>query len=254
MDKQKRLYLLVGGLVFATVLLVMIFISAREETVDIDEERTEEFQCGEKLSHEGEEYQTVEIGNQCWMAENLRTETYRDGEEIPHIESHGEWAADNLGGYACYDNRDENCTEHGFLYNFYAVESIHGLCPDGWSVPDSSQWTELEREICEEIGNDNCEEEFTYNEEDMGWKGTNEGSHLKVKEIGGENTFDFNARFSGFRNANGPFSYLRERGFWWTNTSDDEYAQARFVGIRHEGVRRIESLKSSGFSVRCVLK
>lgn len=64
--------------------------------------------------------------------------------------------------------------------------------------------------------------------------------------------YEFKAIFGGFRNAAGPFDFLDERGFWWTSSASGDFAFARVMDNSNDGIRRIESSKSSGFSVRCV--
>lgn len=251
MNEQTRLYFLIGGLAFAFVLLAMVLFSAREEKMDLDE-GMKGFQCGDEFVHEDDAYKTVKIGEQCWMAENLRTTVYRDGNEIPNPEIYGDWSEAEKGGWACYQNKEENCEKYGALYNWYAVGSVHGLCPAGWEVPDSNQWADMKRTVCENLGHENCEREFPYNG-DVGWRGTEEGFHLMTKEAGGENTYGFSAQLSGFRNTNGPFSQLHERGFWWVpEKSSEGSAKAIFVEEGSKGIRIISSRKNSGMSVRCV--
>lgn len=80
-----------------------------------------------------------------------------------------------------------------------------------------------------------------------------EGWHVPTDEEWAEiENYDFKAVFGGFRNAGGPFDYLDERGYWWTATGSGDFAFARVVEKDVEGIGKIESSKSSGFSVRCI--
>jgi len=71
-------------------------------------------------------------------------------------------------------------------------------------------------------------------------------------DLEGKDSYGFKALFGGFRNTAGPYSFLKEKGFWWTATPSENYAFARVMDRNNDGIRRLESSKSSGFSVRCV--
>lgn len=249
MNQQKRMYLLIGGLVFSIVFFFLAIINKDSSSVDLNKG----FQCGDNLVYGDYNYKTVKIGNQCWMAENLKTTAYRDGTSILNIPDRGEWSADKKGGYSCYHNDIKNCENHGALYNWYAVTNPSGLCPKGWSVPSHEKWSILEQSICNKLGHSNCEETFSISQSAMGWTGDDEGINLRTTSLNGKDAYGFAALFSGFRNSNGPFSFIQENGFWWTSTSTNEYAIGRAMDLKNTGIRRIESMKNSGFSVRCVM-
>ena len=92
---------------------------------------------------EGNIYTTVQIGNQVWMAENLKTRTLSDGSPIPMVENYDEWASLTLPAYSWYNNDSVNAEDFGTLYNWYAVETGK-LCPEGWHVPTDEDWIALE--------------------------------------------------------------------------------------------------------------
>lgn len=185
------------------------------------------------------------------MKENLKTNKYRDGTPISNSATDAEWVADKKGTYACYQNVEKNCNTYGALYNWYAVSNSIGLCPTGWSVPTRNQWTDLERSVCDSLGHENCETKFAY-DGPMGWEGTDEGNNLKSKTSKGLDAYGFAALFGGFRNPDGSFSFLGEKGFWWTSTPSGEFAYGRIMDASNQGVRQVGSIKASGFSVRCV--
>src|SRR4030042_3674428 len=244
MNSNKRLIIIVGCSLLA--IAVSIFFLTKK-----DEITSSVFECGDKIIYQSENYKTVKIGEQCWMRENLKATKYRNDFPITNFETNGRWSNDTAGAYSCYQNLKENCSNFGALYNWYAVSNPVGLCPEGWSIPTNNQWTDLERNICEKLGYDNCQTEFAY-DSSGGWKGTDEGKHLKSKSFNGSDSFDFSAILGGFRNANGPFSYLEEKGFWWAATPFGEFAYSQMMDMENQKVRQLESLKSSGFSVRCI--
>ena len=111
--------------------------------------------CGDPVSYQGYDYATVLIGDQCWFAENLRSENYDNGDAIPSGLSDGEWESTASGATAVY-GEDSGCdnyspdidacdpaqslSEYGRLYNWYAADDARGLCPSGWHVPNYNEW------------------------------------------------------------------------------------------------------------------
>jgi subtilisin-like proprotein convertase family protein len=105
---------------------------------------TAEWICSNPVNYHGYNYATVEIGEQCWFAENLRTELYMNGDSIPGGLSDGEWGSTTEGAQAVYNNDTPNLSDYGRLYNWYAVDDTRGLCPSGWHVATDDEWTDLE--------------------------------------------------------------------------------------------------------------
>ena len=91
-------------------------------------------------SRDGKTYKTVKIGEQTWMAENLKTTKYKNGDTILNIT--GGNTLDNFmtGGYHAYENDNNNIKTYGLLYNWHAVNDSRGLCPQGWHVPNDDEW------------------------------------------------------------------------------------------------------------------
>lgn len=92
---------------------------------------------------DGNTYPAVRIGNQVWMAENLRTAHYRNGDPIPHLVDSADWAGAVAGGWCNYDNAPANDALYGKLYNWYATTDPRQICPEGWHVPTYTEWTTL---------------------------------------------------------------------------------------------------------------
>ncbi|MCP4833080.1 MAG: hypothetical protein GY886_12790, partial [Gammaproteobacteria bacterium] len=93
------------------------------------------------IDYDGNAYPTTTIGEQVWMAENLRVTHYRNGDAIPHVTTTG-WGY-STGAYCWYDNDQATNEKYGALYNWYTVDDSRGLCPEGWHVPTDDQWTAL---------------------------------------------------------------------------------------------------------------
>ena len=93
---------------------------------------------------EGNSYKTVIIGVQEWMAENLRTATFANGEKIPNITNREQWGELKSPAWCHYDNDPQYDGVQGKMYNWYAASDSPKLCPFGWHVPTTLEWTELE--------------------------------------------------------------------------------------------------------------
>lgn len=99
--------------------------------------------CGTVTDIDGNVYQTVTIGTQCWMKENLKTTRYRDGTAIPNVTDSLAWAINTTGAYCHYNNNSANNSTYGKLYNWYAVSNSKNVCPSGWHVPSDAEWSTL---------------------------------------------------------------------------------------------------------------
>ena len=92
---------------------------------------------------DGYNYSTVQIGNQCWFSENLRTTIYADGTGIPQVSDNGAWTDLDSGARCDYNNDAANVGTYGRMYNWFAATDVAGLCPTGWHVPTTEEWTQL---------------------------------------------------------------------------------------------------------------
>jgi len=102
-----------------------------------------EWICGDLLNYHGYDYATVQVGDQCWFAENLRTELYASGDPIPSdIQDSLLWATAGAQTYFLEDS--VYLEERGRMYNGHAVLDARGLCPTGWHVPSDGDFIQLE--------------------------------------------------------------------------------------------------------------
>jgi uncharacterized protein (TIGR02145 family) len=198
---------------------------------------------------EGNIYKTIKIGDQVWMAENLKTTKYNDGTVIPLITDGTLWGTASTNGAAAYcwynaPNESTNLTTYGALYNWYAVDTLSNgnknVCPTGWHVPTDGEWTTL----------------TTY----LGGEGVAGGkmkeaglAHWKSPNEGATNESGFAGRPGGFHSNRGTFSNVGYYGSWWSssefNTTD---AWSRDLVYDDDLVLRGSFNKGSGFSVRCL--
>jgi len=119
--------------ILAIMLLGVTFTHAQEAV-----------QMGAVKDADGNAYNTLVIGKQTWMLENLRTTKYNDGTPVKNIKDGMEWIAAEEGAYASTNNTSDKAIiqKEGLLYNWYAVETGK-LCPKGWYVPTEEEWNML---------------------------------------------------------------------------------------------------------------
>ncbi len=209
------------------------------------------FVCGEdKLidSRDGKEYDTVQIGNQCWMAENLR---YTDDCLVNEADKIWDTSSPHD---VCQKNGGSEWDKDEVLYQWGAAQNA---CPPGWHLPTHDEWTTLERYICNDLGNSDCETEFPYNEETTGWRGTNEGYKLKSISYwddngNGDNYYGFNAFPAGYRYTDGRLNNVGLYGFWWLSASGGADAWYRLLRYDNSAVLRSTYSQADGRSVRCL--
>ena len=200
---------------------------------------------------DGNVYQTIKIGDQWWMMENLKVTHYRNGDPIPNVTNGGTWSGLTTGAYCEYDNDPGNVATYGRLYNWYAVDDSRSIAPEGWHVPTDEEWKQLEMYL----GMSQAEADAT------GWRGTDEGGKLKEEgtthwnspNTGATNESGFTALPAGYRVGSG---YYNSIGFdtriWSSTTYDQNIAWYRFLQYNHADAYRNGDSKNTGFSIRCV--
>jgi uncharacterized protein (TIGR02145 family) len=185
------------------------------------------------VNYDGDVYPTVQIGTQCWFAENLRNDSYNDGTPIPDGLTASQWASTSTAAQAIYNDDPTNLTPYGRLYNWYAVSDPAGLCPTGWHVPTDAEWTTL----------------TAY----LGGLSV-AGTKLKTAAWGGDNSSGFTAVPAGHRGFdNGNYYVLGSWSNLWTSTLDGSNAWFRDLNASDGTVSRNSHSLRYGFSVRCIL-
>ena len=105
---------------------------------------TEPKDCAGVEDIDGNCYTTVQIGSQLWMAENLKTISYNNGDDIVTGVDNASWISAFEGAYAIYNDDPSNVEIYGNLYNWYAINDDRGICPEGWHVPTDAEFKALE--------------------------------------------------------------------------------------------------------------
>lgn len=213
----------------------------------------------------GNVYETIKIGNQWWMTENLKATLYRDGSPIKECpESNAtEWTNDTNGMYSQYLHGTSNANT-GFLYNWYAIQNPKGILPEGWRIPREEDWQELEWNLG-----------MTYDDiNKTSWRGTNQGDKLKKYEgmetTGGKtyltkywepygevfpsNESGFSAIAGGYRMPDGTWGAKspNNTAFFWSSSTHGNEIWYRYLDYQKSGIFRYYGPKAYGFSVRYV--
>lgn len=215
---------------------------------------TTNWTCGDPLPYQGYDYATVLIGDQCWFAENLRTASYLNGDDIPEPSNQDEWATLLLGMSTVYGSDEHTCYsawnfdacddslalgEYGRLYNWWAVDDSRGLCPLEWHVASNQEWFELEDHAAQNGFNGM---EATALQSTSGWGVTGNGT----------DDFGFAAKPAGHCDFGGTFFYAGNRGKWWTSTYENGNGRYWYSTHMDPEIHSAVDTPKYGFSVRCI--
>lgn len=159
------------------------------------------------LDIDGNIYNIVTIGTQVWMAENLKTTKFVNGDDIPY------WTKTSSRGYCWYNDDSSKKNVFGAIYNFYSATDVRKICPPGWHIPTKSEWNVL----VSFLGGESVA-----------------GGKLKVAGIdfwsspntGASNSSGFSAYPGGARDCGSNFVYLGTQGHWWSS----DFATGGWVG------------------------
>jgi len=219
--------------------------------------------CGTTITDiDGNSYNTVLIGSQCWTKENLRVRKYNNGTAIGFNAEGGSggisstWENSTIGLHAIYasdstNTTPSNLTKYGYLYNWYAAKGIYttgniastdtaNICPGGWHVPTYAEWTTL----FTELGGESVAGGM------MKSKGT---AYWNSPNTGATNESGFLALPGGYRMQNGSFNDIRNSVIFWSDTeNDNSSAWSNFLSNSNANVSRNSSDKRIGACIRCI--
>lgn len=191
---------------------------------------------------EGNVYRTVKIGNQIWMAENLRTTKLKDGSNIPLKTANTSWTNSLPAPAYCWYNNDQTFAEsnnYGALYNWHTVNTGK-LCPSGWHVPSDGEFSTL----LDNVAGNGTE----------GWRLKATEGWVPYPGIFSDDSYDFTALPAGFRtSSDASFRHAGTFGYWWTSSVASDYHARRFYMSYSSSVVVLTSEGMwSGSSVRCI--
>lgn len=209
---------------------------------------------GKVIDNDGNEYQTVVIGTQTWMAENLRTTSYNDGAAISYIADNNIWENATEGAYCWYNNDEETCKEpYGALYNWYTVETSK-LCPSGWHVPSQEEWSTLsDYLITNGFGFEGSGDDIAKSlASKTTWQSFSTAGTIGT-DMNSNNTCEFNAVSTGYRY--GDFYYIGKWTSWWSSTESTVSGAAWYYFLEYNSAIFSESYIGyfkGGKSIRCI--
>lgn len=215
------------------------------------------FTTGGVQDIDGNVYNTVTIGTQTWMAENLKTTKYRNGQSIPNIKDANSWISLTTGAWCDYENNASNGTYFGKLYNWHAVSDARNIAPVGWHVPTTEEWTVLENYLI--TSGYNYDGTTTGNKiaKSLAAK-TDWGISTDIGVIGNDltknNKSGFSALPGGYRSwKDGIFYNLNYYGKWWSSTRYNNLnAWDENLYFDGSGASYAAWGNQAGFSVRCI--
>ena len=202
------------------------------------------------VTYEGQVYNTVLIGEQCWLKENLNVGTMINGTV--------EMANNGIIEKYCYNDSTTNCDEYGALYQWNEImeyvtdTAVQGICPEGWHLPTDYEWKILEGTVDSQypVGDSVWNNYY--------WRGYDAGLNLKSTTgwypgSNGSGLYSFEAFPCGYLNITGNFSYLTFEAYFWSSSELNlPNTWIRRLGYTNDNVKRTNSDKRHGYSVRCL--
>jgi uncharacterized protein (TIGR02145 family) len=201
------------------------------------------FTPGNGVTFDGYAYQSIVLGNgQEWMAENLRTTVYANGDPIPNETDPNQWSSLTTGAWSHYNNDSQYENPYGKLYNWYTVADTRNMCPTGWHVPSNAEWTYL----TDYLGGGNI----------AGGKMKSIGTQYWTSpNTDATNVSGFSGLPGAFRIDYGPFpTNFGSEGWWWSSSEEDAYyGSFRYLSYNQSFIGSVSSnYKETGMSVRCI--
>lgn len=191
---------------------------------------------------DGNNYETVIIGTQEWMVENLRVTKYSNGDVIPNITDNTQWSSLTTGAWSHYDNDSQYENPYGKLYNWYTVADPRNVCPTGWHVPTDAEYTLL----ADYLGGASVAGGKMKSTGTLYWESPNTNA---------TNESGFSGLPGGYRNHDdGTFFMIGTNGYWWSSTEfGTDIAWNHLLYFNNSYVNRTNTHKGGGFYVRCLL-
>ena len=183
------------------------------------------------ITYSNQNYNTIEVGNQCWLKDNLNI-----GNFVLNMSSttdHSDVKKNDIFEKYCYDNKEDNCVLYGGLYDWNELmtyqkqEGGRGICPEGWHIPTLTEWNVL-----------------------ISYFGGESVAGTPVKKAGASG---YDAFPGGLRGGNGSFNLLGSGAYFWTSTQIDE-KNAWGISLLYRGTALSPLYRAveMGLSVRCI--
>ena len=201
-------------------------------------------------------YKTVKIGKQIWMAENLKTTKYRNGDTIgTTTPATLDISTENIPKYQwAYENDESKVAIYGRLYTWYVTTDSRNICPKGWHVPTDAEWTILTDYLINNgFGNGGSGMEITKSmAATSGWIANSLKGNVGNDQLS-NNSSGFSAFAGGYRYGIGSFNELGSYSYWWSSTEvNSTTAWYRNLSEQRNDAYRDNTNKQNGISVRCL--
>ena len=193
---------------------------------------------GAGVYFDGYTYRTINVNGQEWMAENLRTTRYANGDTIPNVTGDNQWANLTTGAWTHQGNISENENPYGKLYNWYTVADPRNVCPAGWHVPSQYEWRDL----------------ISFLSAGPGGKMKSAGTqYWSSPNTNATNESGFSGLPGGNRYDNGNFFSIGQSGYYWSSSMYGGL-DAKYLVLEYDSDTALVdwNLRGNGMSVRCV--
>ena len=196
---------------------------------------------GAGVTFNGYTYSSIVLGNgQEWMAENLKTTVYANGDPIPNVTDSAQWITTTSGAWVNYNNDNQLDNVYGKLYNWYTVDDTRNVCPNGWHVPANTDWEIL----VNYLGGASL----------AGGKMKSTGTQFwQSPNTNATNSIGFSGLPGGYRPISDQYTYIGNYCFWWSSSMYDlTTSWGRDLYYLNGNLATNGLDKHSGLSVRCL--
>jgi uncharacterized protein (TIGR02145 family) len=227
----------IGDLTPNTDYYIRAYVTTTGGNVFYSDNRTFKTVAATVSDYENNGYTAIEIGNQIWMGENLRSTKYNNGTAITQVTDNALWSGTTISAYCYYANQSAYSVVYGILYNWYTINNGN-LCPTGWHVPTIEEWDTLALDL----GND------------AGYKLKTTGDAFwSTTSASVSNSSGFSARGGGYRLPDGQFLDVTVYGYWWSSSNFSTASAWSFLlKDTYAAPMYYSKDKNNGYSVRCI--
>lgn len=228
---MKKRPLITVHLIVISVLFILLATSCKKDEGDNPETVTD---------IDGNVYNTVTIGTQIWMKENLKVTKLNDGTPMTLVLNDNDWGSNTVPSYSWCGNDANTKNIYGILYNCYCVMT-NKLCPSGWHVPTDAEWTTLT--------------DFLGGEDVAGGKMKEKGTtHWLSPNTDATNESGFTGLPAGYRHQWSPADQVGEDAYFWSSTIREVSGEnwLRSLGTLGSDCSRFDNKYENGLSIRCI--
>lgn len=258
---MNRLYLIISvffSLIFATACGdIDAFTNIEKNAVTFNSDLS----YGTVTDIDGNDYKTITIGTQTWMAENLKTTRFRNGDTIPNISNAKDWSKLTKSAFCAYRNtlNTDSIHKFGVLYNWYAVKDCRKIAPEGWHIPTDAEWKILQDYLSaakyNALNGDSTKDIAKSLASSSDWILDSTNGAIGF-EISTNNTSGFTAIPSGMRTSNGEFRGLGISCCFFGIGTNPDFSECYCIGLLNNcsGIANYAygGIERNGYSIRCV--